>query len=71
MRKTDLLNKGAFTVDVHTQMRNFLSNSERKKALRNQPLIHATLIISVMNITVRNQICVSDVDRRITLLQIS
>ena len=38
--------------------------------MRNHPLIHATLIISVMNVTAGNQIRASDVDQRIILLKI-
>ena len=44
---------------------NSLRNRESKKAIRNHPLIHETLIISVMNVMVGNQIHASDVDRRI------
>ena len=58
-------NQGAVTVEVHTQRRNDLKNSKRKKDIRNHPLNHGTLIISVMNVTVRNQILASDVDQRI------
>ena len=63
--KAIFLNKGAVAVKVQTQLRNGLSNSERKKATRNHPLIHAILIIGVMNIMVRNQIRASAMDRRI------
>ena len=62
MREEILLNQGSFTVEVHTQLRNALRNSERKNSIRNHPLIHATLIISVMNVTVGNQIHASDVE---------
>ena len=65
MREQTFLNQGAVTVEVHTQLRNALNKSEIKKAIRNHPLIHGTLIISVMNIRVGNQICDSDVYRRI------
>ena len=39
-------------------------------AIINRPSIKPTIIINVLNVTVRNQICVSDVDRRITSSQI-
>ena len=42
-----------------------LSSIEMKKAIRNHPLIHATLIISETNVRVGNQIRASDVDQRI------
>ena len=64
MKKQIFLNQVAFTVEVHDQLRNVLSNTERKKAIRNHPLIHAIIIIYAMNLTVRNQINASDVDRR-------
>ena len=64
------LNQSTVTVDICTQMINALSNREKKNAVINQPFIHATIIISVMNKTVRNQVCASDVDWRIILLQI-
>ena len=62
-----LLIQDAVTMEIHTQPRNDLSSSERKKAMRNYPLIHATIIISVMNVIVRNQILALDVDQRIIL----
>ena len=68
MRGKISLNKGALTVEVHTQLINYLNNSKSKNAIIKHPLIHATLIISVMNATVVNQICASDVDRRIISL---
>ena len=63
-------NKGTVTVEVHPQLRNDLINIKSKKTIRNHPLIHAIIIISVMNLTIRNQIRASDVDRRIISLQI-
>ena len=57
-------------MEVHTQLRNVLRNIERKRSIRNHPLIHAILIIIVMNITVGNQIHASDVDWRIISSQI-
>ena len=55
-------------MEVHTQLRNDLNNNEIKKAIRNHPLIHATIIISVMDVTVQKCFCASDVDRKIILL---
>ena len=49
--------------------KNDLNNRERKKAMRNHPLIHGTIIIGTMNATVGNQIRDSDVDRRIISLK--
>ena len=51
MRKKILLNQGAFTVEVQTQLINDLINIESKQAVINHPLIHETLIISVINVT--------------------
>ena len=65
------LNQGAVTVEIYNQLRNTLRNSESKKSIRNQPLIHATKIISTINIRVRNQIHASDVDQRIISLQMA
>ena len=70
MREKRLLNQSAFNVEGHTQLKNDLNNSETNKTIRKHPLIHVTPIISVMNITVRNQILNLDVDWRIMLLQI-
>ena len=70
MIEENLLNQGAFTAEAHTQLRNSLSNKKRKKAIINQSSIHATLPISVMNVTARNQIQASDVDWRKNLFQI-
>ena len=64
------LNYGAVTDEDHTQLRSDLINRERKRDIRNHLSIHETLIISLMNATVRNQIRPSDVDRRIMQLQI-
>ena len=64
------LNQGTVTVEGLTQMINDLRNSESKKGIWNHTLIHATLIISVMSATVRNQIRASDVDRMIISSQI-
>ena len=58
-----VLNQDAVTVEFHTQLINYLSNREREMSIRNQPSIHATLMISVLNLTVGNQIRASDVDR--------
>ena len=57
------LNQGAVTAEVHTSLINSLNNRKREKSIRNQPLIHATLIKIVMNITGRNQIHALHVDR--------
>ena len=64
------LNQGRVTVEVHTQPKKALSNSKRKNATRNHPLIHATIIISVTNVMNGNQICASYVDWRIISLRI-
>ena len=64
------LNQGTVTVEVHTQLINCLSNRKFKKDLINHPLIHATLIIIAMEVTVGNQISASDVDRKIISFQI-
>ena len=69
MRKKNFLNQGAVTVEVQIQLKNTLSNNERKKAITNHPLSHAKLIISVMNLMLGNQIHTSNVDRRIISLQ--
>ena len=65
MMEKFLLIQGAVTVEIHMKLKNSLSNSEVKKAIRNHPLIHGTLIISVINVMVGNKIRASDVDRRI------
>ena len=57
-------------MEVHIKFINALSNRESKKAIRNHPSIHTTLIISGMNATARNQIRASDVDRRIISLKL-
>ena len=64
-KRENFPNQGELTADVHTQLINVLRNSERKKAIRNDPLNHETLIISLMNILARNQIRASDVYWRI------
>ena len=64
------LNEGAVTVDGHKQLKNDLTTRERIRAIRNHPSINATLIISVLNVMVGNQIRASDVDWRIISLQI-
>ena len=71
MREKKFLNQGAVTVEVHTQLINYLINSKMKNAIKNYPLIHKTLIIRVMNITVGNLICASDVYQRIISLKMS
>ena len=70
MKEKNLINQGTVTVEVHTQLRNTLNNSEREKFIRNHPLIHGTIIISVIKVAVGNQIRVSDVDQRIISSQI-
>ena len=47
----------------------WFKKQRNKKAKRNHPLIHRTLIISVINKMVGNHIRASDVDRRITSLK--
>ena len=49
-----LLNQGAVTVEVHTKLKNALSNKEGIRAIINHLSINSTLIISMLNITVRN-----------------
>ena len=65
-----MINKGAVTVEVHTQIKNALSSIERIRYIRIHPSIYTTLIIFVLNITVINQIYPSDEDRRIISSQI-
>ena len=65
MREQIFLNHGAITVYVHTKLKNVLSNSKSKKAVINLPLIHATLIINLTNVTVGNKIRASFVEQRI------
>ena len=48
----------------------FFKQQQKGKAIRKHHLIHATIIISVMNVTVGNQIHASDVYWRIISLQI-
>ena len=62
--------KGAVDVEVHIQLRNDLGNSKRKKDIINHPLIHVTLIICAMLVTLGNPLCASDVDPRNISLQI-
>ena len=57
------------TVEVRTELKNALISSKMEKSIMNHSLIHATLILSVMSIKVRNQIHDSDVDRRIVSSQ--
>ena len=61
------INKGAVVVEDHAKLKNGLSNKEKMWVIRNHPYIHATLIISVLNVTVGIQIRASDVYRRITV----
>ena len=70
MREPVFFNQVALTMEVHTELRNYVSNSESKKATRNHTLIHTTLRIIVINITVGNQIRATDVDRSIISSQI-
>ena len=64
-----MINKGAVAVDVQTHLRSSLSKIESIRTIRNHPSIYATLIISVLTVTVRNQIRASDVYRMIILYQ--
>ena len=68
--RTSFLNQGAVTVEVHSEMKNYSSNREIIRSIRNHPSINATLIISVLNVMVGNQIRASDVDKRIISLKI-
>ena len=70
MIEKPFLNQGAVTVEVHTQLINDLNNNKREKSKRNHSSIHATLIISILNVTARNQIYPSYVDWRTTSLKI-
>ena len=70
MRENFFLNQGSVTEEVHIQPKNALNINEGERDIRNHPLIHRTLIIIVMNVTVGNQIRASDVDWRIISLQI-
>ena len=68
--RENFLNQGEVTLQVHTQLINSLSNREIIKDIINDPSIHTTLLISVMNVMVRNKMRASDVDRRIISSQI-
>ena len=68
MREKIFLSQGAVTVEVKTKLWNALINIEGKRYLTSHPSIHATLIISVNNVKVGNQIHASDVDQRIISL---
>ena len=68
-KRADFLNRGAVTMGVHTQLRYYLSNRESKFSRRNHSLIQGTVITSVVNVTVGNQILASDVYRRISAMQ--
>ena len=70
MTGKNLLNQGAVTVELHNQLKNYLSNRDSIRAIINNPSIHTTLRISVLNVMVGNQIRASDVGRRIISLQI-
>ena len=70
IREQIFINQGAVTVEVCNQPRKYLSNREIKRAIRNFSSIHTTIIISLMNVTIENQIRASDVDRRIISLKI-
>ena len=61
MREIVFLNQGAVTVESHNQLRNYLSNRESKKAIRNHPSIHTIIIIRAMHLMIGNQIRASDV----------
>ena len=50
------LNQCEVTVEIHIKLRNDLSNIESENAIIDNLSIHTTLIISVMNVMVRNQI---------------
>ena len=67
-REKIFLNQGAVTVEVHTKPKNYLRSRERERSIRKHPLIHATIMIIVMNVTVKNQVRTSDVHRRIISL---
>ena len=70
MTDKHFLNQDSVNVDIHAKMRNALSISKNMIAIIIHLLIHATLIVSVMIVTVRNQILASDVDIRIISLQV-
>ena len=69
MREETFLNQGAVTVEVYTQLINALINRKIKKYISNHPLIHATLMVSVTNLTIGNKIRASYVYRRIISLK--
>ena len=54
MRDQTLIDQGTGTVEVHTQSKKKLKTIERKESIRNNPLIHGALIISVMNVMLVN-----------------
>ena len=63
------LHQGAVTVENYT-LKKSLRNRKRTRSIRNHLSINTTIIISVLNLTIRNQIHASDVDRGITSSQI-
>ena len=65
-----LINQCAVTVEAHTQLINALNNIKMENYIKNHSLIHANIIISVINVTVGNQIRALNVDSRIILLQV-
>ena len=50
------LNQGSVIVEDQTTIKHYLGNTERIKVRINHLSTHASLIISVLNITVINQI---------------
>ena len=52
-------------MEVHTQLKNYLRNSESEKAIINDPSIYTNLIIILMNIKIGKQLRAPDVDWRI------
>ena len=70
MREQILLNQGAVTDEVQTQLETALRKIKRIRDIIKHPSIHLTLIINMLIVKVGNQIYASDVDRRIISLQI-
>ena len=65
-----IINQGAVTVNIHIFLINALSKIKIKKNIRKHPLINATLITIVTDVTAGNQIRASYVNRGIISLHI-
>ena len=70
MREQKFLDQVAVTVEFHTQLINSLNNIESEKSIRDHPSNHRTLIVSVLNVSVKTQIRASYVDQMIISFKI-